>query len=97
MVARSSPARNRQLERLGEHIRTWRTLQGISAAELARRAHITRDTLRSIETGTGSPRLDSVMAVVSALGFVEHFVRAADPFETEAGRTLALDAARKRP
>lgn len=92
MALRTSPARKRQLERLGENVRAWRRLQGLSASELARRAHVTRDTLRAIEEGTGSPRLDSVMAVISALGFVEHFVAGSDPLKTEAGRALVFDA-----
>lgn len=91
MVRRTSPARKRQLERLGENVLAWRKLHGLSASELARRAHVTRDTLRAIEEGTGSPRLDSVMAVISALGFAEHFVSGSDPLATEAGRALALD------
>lgn len=96
MVSRSSPARQRQLERLGENVQAWRKLQGLSASELARRAHVTRDTLRAIESGAGSPRLESLLAVVSALGFVEHFVSAADPFTTESGKALALDAVRRK-
>lgn len=91
MVGRTSPARRRHLERLGTNVRAWRKLQGLSASELARRAHVTRDTLRAIELGTGSPRLDSVMAVITALGFVEHFVSGSDPLMTEAGRTLAFE------
>lgn len=93
MALRTSPARKRQLEQLGENILAWRKLQGLSASELARRAHVTRDTLRAIESGTGSPRLDSVMAVVTALGFAEHLVSSTDPFNTDAGRALALDRA----
>lgn len=96
MVRRTSPARERRLELLGENIRAWRKLQGLSASELARRAHVTRDTLRAIEQGTGSPRLDSLMAVVSALGFADHFVLASDPFETSSGRALALEAVNKK-
>lgn len=91
MVARSSPARKRQLAQFGEHITAWRELQGLSASELARRAHVTRDTLRAIEDGTGSPKLDSVMAVVGALGFADHFVAGADPLKTDSGRALALE------
>lgn len=94
MVSRSSPARKRQLERLGENVRAWRKLQGLSAAELARRAHVTRETLRAIETGLGSPRLESLLAVTSALGFAEHLVSATDPLNTDAGRALAMDAAK---
>lgn len=91
MVGRRSIGRERQLRRLGEHIHAWRNLQGLSATELARRAHITRETLSNIEKGTGSPRLDSLFAVINALGFLEHFVSGADPFTTDAGRALALD------
>ncbi|MFA5607452.1 MAG: helix-turn-helix transcriptional regulator [Leucobacter sp.] len=91
MVQRTSPGRRRQLERLGENIQAWRKLQGLSASELARRAHVTRDTLRAIERGLGSPRLDSVMSVVSALGFADHFISASDPLLTDQGRSLALN------
>lgn len=96
MVLRTSPARKRQLIRLGQNIVAWRELQGLSASELARRAHVTRDTLRSIETGTGAPRLDSVMAVIGVLGFADHFVSASDPLETASGRALALDRGARR-
>ncbi|GAA1320561.1 helix-turn-helix domain-containing protein [Leucobacter albus] len=89
MVTRSSLSRDRQLAQFGEHIRAWRQLQGLSASELARRANVTRATLRSVEDGVGSPRFDSVMAVVAALGFAEHLVASADPLGTDAGRALA--------
>ncbi|WP_430413601.1 helix-turn-helix domain-containing protein [Leucobacter manosquensis] len=94
VVQRSSPARERRLARLGENIRKWRQLQGMSASEMSRRAHITRDTLRKIENGTGSPRIDSLIAVITVLGFADHFIASADPFTTDAGRSLALDRAR---
>ena len=93
MVKRASPRRARQLIELGEHVRAWRKLQGLSASELARRAHVTRDTLRALEEGVGSPRLDSAMAIISALGFADHFVAGADPLRSDAGRALAYDRA----
>lgn len=96
MVRRASPARERRLAMLGANIRAWRKLQGMSASELARRAHVTRDTLRAIEQGSGSPRLDSLMSVVSTLGFADHFVSAADPFETDSGRALAMEAVNRK-
>lgn len=88
MVQRRSPARARLLSDLGENIKRWRKLQGMSASQLAERAYITRETLRHIENGTGSPRLDSVMAVLSVLGLAETVVRSADPFNSDAGRAL---------
>jgi len=88
MVSRRSPVRARLLGDLGENIRRWRKLQGMSASQLAERAYITRETLRHIENGTGSPRLDSVMAVLSVLGIAETVVRSVDPFNSAAGRAL---------
>ncbi|MHA3683519.1 helix-turn-helix domain-containing protein [Leucobacter sp. HY1910] len=96
MVGRTSPARQRRLVTLGENVQAWRKLQGMSASELARRAHVTRETLRAIEQGTGSPKLDSLMSVITALGFADHFVSGADPFNTDSGRALALQRADKR-
>ncbi len=96
MVQRRSPARTRALVRMGEHLRSWRKLQGMSASELARRAHITRETLRGIEDGTGSPRIDSLFAVASVLGVVDTLVTALDPLTTDAGRALAIEGPRPR-
>ncbi|MBP1324887.1 DNA-binding phage protein [Leucobacter exalbidus] len=68
----------------------------MSAAELARRAHVTRDTLRAIEHGTGSPKIESLMSVITALGFADHFVSGTDPFKTDSGRALALEVIGKK-
>ncbi|MBN9613257.1 MAG: helix-turn-helix transcriptional regulator [Actinobacteria bacterium] len=90
MVQRSSLARDRKLRQFGENVRNWRTIQGISASELARRAHVTRATLSSIEKGLGAAKFDSVFAVVNALGFVDALVASTDPFSSEAGQAITL-------
>jgi transcriptional regulator with XRE-family HTH domain len=51
----------------------------MSATTLAERAFITRETLRNIETGIGTPRIDSLFAVLSALGIADAVVTAIDP------------------
>lgn len=91
MVQRSSARQQRLLREFGAHVRTWRTINGITASDLAARAFVTRDTLRHIENGTGSPRLESVIAVLTALGIVDTVVTAADPYRSDAGRAR-LDA-----
>jgi ribosome-binding protein aMBF1 (putative translation factor) len=55
MVQRRSVKQERLLKEFGENIRRWRKVNGMSASELASRAFITRETLRSIEAGTASP------------------------------------------
>lgn len=88
MVARRSPARTRMLTEMGSNITRWRKLQGLSASQLAERSHVTRETLRGIETGTGSPRMDSLLAVLGSLGMANTVVASTDPWNSNAGRAL---------
>jgi transcriptional regulator with XRE-family HTH domain len=76
------------LVELGENLTRWRKLQGLSASQLAERSHVTRETLRVLETGTGAPRLDSVLAVLTALGIANTVVASTDPWNSTAGRAL---------
>jgi len=91
MVKRVSPRQQRLLRELGGHIRRWRKVNGMTATELAERSFITRETLRRIEQGTGTARLDSLMAVLVTLGIAETVIRAANPYESEAAR-IRIDA-----
>jgi transcriptional regulator with XRE-family HTH domain len=88
MVSRQSPGRARLLAELGANIERWRKLQGLSAVQLAERAHVTRDTLRALEQGAGAPRIDSVLAVLTALGIANTVVESTDPWNSTAGRAL---------
>jgi transcriptional regulator with XRE-family HTH domain len=88
MVSRQSPARERLLRELGANITRWRKLQSLSATQLADRAHVTRDTLRGLEHGTGGAQLDSLLAVLTSLGIVNTMVESIDPWNSNAGRAL---------
>jgi transcriptional regulator with XRE-family HTH domain len=85
MVTRSSPRRRRQLAALGENVRRWRALNGLSAAQLADRAAVSRQTLRTIEAGAGG-NIDSLFAVFEALGIADAAVAGIDPYQNEAAR-----------
>jgi transcriptional regulator with XRE-family HTH domain len=52
---------------LGEEIKRAREARGMSASELATRAAVNRLTLRELETGTGNPRLSTLLAVCHVL------------------------------
>lgn len=73
---------------LGEHVQTWRKLQGITAEQLAQRASISRDTLRRIETGKGVSS-DTLLNVLRCLGQLDRFIDSVDPFESDVGRARA--------
>ncbi|MDR0945898.1 MAG: helix-turn-helix domain-containing protein [Bifidobacteriaceae bacterium] len=76
----------RELRQLGVHVNQMRKVLGMTADLLARRAGVTRTTLRSIERGDGTARLDNVVSVLSVLGCARGVVDATDPMRTELGR-----------
>lgn len=86
MVQRRSARQERLLKEFGANIRRWRKINGLSATSLAERAFVTRETLRNIEEGTGSPRIDSLFAVLAVTGIVDTIVSAADPYKSEVAR-----------
>jgi transcriptional regulator with XRE-family HTH domain len=89
-MRRPSPAKTRiAAERVGEHIRTWRKLRGLTAEQVCQRAGISRPTLRKLETGDPTVTLESFLNVLRALGRLDSLVGALDPYETEFGRARA--------
>jgi transcriptional regulator with XRE-family HTH domain len=86
MPSRTPIAVERSLRTLGHHLTAWRKLQRVTAAQLAERAGITRDTLRSIEHGTGTASSENLLRVLRALGVMEVVVAAADPYATDVGK-----------
>jgi transcriptional regulator with XRE-family HTH domain len=87
-MARPASRRERKLAEFGESLRTWRKIQRLPMTVLAERAGITRDTLRAIESGAGSVRLENVFAVMEVLGVDPSVLEAVDPAATERGRAL---------
>jgi transcriptional regulator with XRE-family HTH domain len=86
LASRKPIAVERSLRTLGQHVATWRKLQRVTAAQLAERAGITRDTLRSIEHGIGTTSSENLLRVLRVLGVIEAVVAAADPYSTDVGK-----------
>src|ERR1700689_5925958 len=80
----------RGLRLLGEHISTWRKLNQLTAAQVAERAGISRDTLRAIEQGKGTVSTENLLRVLRTIGIMDTVVKSADPYETDVGR-LRMD------
>ena len=91
MVQRTSRQRQRDLREFGEHIQRWRQINGLSASAVADRASVTRQTLRSIEQGTGTARIDSVFAVLAALGITDAILKGVNPYNNDAARARMDD------
>lgn len=89
MASRTSVRTARELRAFGANIQRWRKIHGLTAQLLADRAAITRATLRSIEHGDGTARLENVFAVVRVLGLSDALIAATDPMSTDLGRLRA--------
>ena len=81
---------------IGEQMVAWRKLNGLTAAQVAERAGISRNTLRRIETGDAGVSLRAFLGVARALGVLDTVVTATDPYETDHGRARADDILPKR-
>ncbi|WP_210400550.1 helix-turn-helix domain-containing protein [Corynebacterium sp. HMSC073D01] len=87
---------SREVTTIGEHIRGWRMVLGLTAQQVCERAQISRDTLRKIENGDTTASSESLYLVLRAIGILDLVVNAIDPFESEIGRLRADRIHRKR-
>ncbi len=81
-----APSVQRALEDFGEDVLTWRRLQRLTAAQVADRAGVNVQTLRSLEHGRGSISLENAFRIARALGLLDTLARALDPYATDVGR-----------
>ena len=96
-MAKPIPFKTRQAAvMIGENLRTWRKLQNLTAAQVAERAGLNRDTLGRLERGETTVGLDVFLNVARALGVLDATVSALDPYETPLGRARADRALPKR-
>jgi transcriptional regulator with XRE-family HTH domain len=80
------PAVRRAERRLAEHVLTWRKLRGLTQAQLADRADVSRDTVQRLEGAESSVSVESLLRVLRALGVLENIPRALDPLNSDVGR-----------
>jgi transcriptional regulator with XRE-family HTH domain len=96
-VERVTPlAVERALRVLGEHVSNWRKLNRLTAAQVAERANISRETLRAIEQGKGTASTENLLRVLRIIGIMDGVVAAADPYLTDVGRLRMDEALPKR-
>ncbi len=86
----------RALRVMGTHVLNWRKLQRLTAAQVAERAGISRDTLRAIEQGKGTANTENLFRVLRILGILDGVVAATDPYQTDVGRLRADEVLPRR-
>jgi transcriptional regulator with XRE-family HTH domain len=87
------PLVNEHLVQLGQRIRVARIRRGWSAADLATKAGINRNTLTALELGKPGVAIGSCITVLWALGLEKSVEALADPDGDSHGK--ALEASRR--
>jgi transcriptional regulator with XRE-family HTH domain len=90
------PAVTRAMRGLADDLVTWRKLRGLTQAQLADRAGISRDTLSRLESGTGGVSLETLVRTLRALGLLEVLADAFDPHRSDIGRMRSDEELPKR-
>lgn len=86
----------RSAREIGADFAGWRKVLGLTAAQVADRADVTRGTLRKLEHGDSTVSFHVVLRVARALGILETLTQALDPLNTDLGRARAGQLQRKR-
>lgn len=73
---------------IGADLQTWRKLQGLTTAQVADRAGLSRATVELLERGHPSS-LETYLRIARALGVLDRVTQATDPYETDVGRLRA--------
>jgi transcriptional regulator with XRE-family HTH domain len=71
---------------LAECIATWRKLRGVTQAQLAERADVSRGVVRRIEAADGGVSVENLLRILRALGIHDLMTEALDPLASDVGR-----------
>lgn len=96
MVTELPAVIRRSASEIGQDFVGWRKVLGLTAAQVADHADITRDTLRKLEHGDPSVSFHVVLRVARALGILDTLTTALDPLDSDLGRARAGQLERKR-
>jgi transcriptional regulator with XRE-family HTH domain len=89
----------RALRSLADSVSTWRRLRGLTQAQLAERAGVSRGVVRRLEAADGGVSAENLLRILRALGIQDLMTDALDPMQSDIGRLRAVEAlpARVRP
>ena len=81
---------------IGMHIKTWRLVYQLKAAQVAERAGISVRTLQKIESGDPSIGTAAFLEVARSLGLLETLIDSLNPLNNDLGRARINDNLPKR-
>lgn len=74
------------MRELASNLTTWRKLRGLTQAQVAERAGVSRNTVVALERGDVAIGTENLIRILRALGVLDGFARALDPYESDIGR-----------
>lgn len=74
---------------IGRHINARRRLQGLTQAQVAQRAGLSRQAVIRLEAGDAGTTLDTALRVLGALHVLDVVTNALDPLNSAAGAARA--------
>lgn len=84
---RATPIPVRRAQRsLADSIATWRKLRGLTQAQLANRADVSRGVIRRIEAADGGVGVENLLRILRGLGIQDLLTEALDPLASDIGR-----------
>jgi len=87
---RTTPLAVRRAQRnLADSLATWRKLRGLTQAQLAERADVSRGVVRRIEAADGGVGVENLLRILRALGIQDLLAEALDPLASDIGRLRA--------
>lgn len=84
-LATPPPVRRAQRS-LADSIATWRKLRGLTQAQLADRADVSRGVIRRLEAGDGGVGVENLLRILRGLGIQDLLTEALDPLASDIGR-----------
>ncbi len=84
------------LRDFGNNVTAWRKLQGLTAAQVAERAGVSRGALRRVEQGEGGASMEVTLRVLRSLGIMDLVVSSVDPYNSDVGRLRSQEILPKR-
>jgi transcriptional regulator with XRE-family HTH domain len=83
---RTPIAVRRAQRNLAESVASWRKLRGLTQAQLAERADLSRGVVRRLEGGDGGVSIENLLRILRALGIQDLLATALDPLASDIGR-----------
>ncbi|MGN0056356.1 MAG: alpha-amylase family glycosyl hydrolase [Atopobiaceae bacterium] len=82
----TSSASEDAMQSIGQSLKTWRAISGVTADDLARTVGVSRDTVSRVERGDASVSMGTVLDMCGEFGLRDKVSSAVDPSNSELGR-----------